>query len=93
MEELLRGIYDIVYSRKITLPEGSYTAELFREGKKEILRKVLEEAAEVAIASGFEGRGALISELADLWFHTIVLMVEEGITIEDVLEELRSRRR
>ena len=93
MESLLREVYEVVQQRREDMPEDSYTGSLFRAGKKQILRKFLEEATEVAIASGFEGRRELVAELADLWFHSIVIMVEEGITIDEVIGELKERRR
>ncbi len=93
MESLLKELYDIVSQRKVDLPEGSYTVSLFTQGKKQIIRKVLEEASEVVIASIYEDQKAMIHELADLWYHLIVLMVQDGVTIEDVIEELTKRRR
>jgi len=92
MENLLKEIYRVVQDRKKRLPEGSYTASLFKEGKKKILRKFLEEANEVVLAATFENQKALTEELADLWFHVIVLMVQEGVTINEVMEVLRKRR-
>ena len=73
------------------MPEGSYTAYLFEKGKEKILKKVGEESAEVIIAAMKGSRGETIYELADLLYHCLVLMAQEGITPEDILAELECR--
>jgi phosphoribosyl-AMP cyclohydrolase / phosphoribosyl-ATP pyrophosphohydrolase len=72
---------------------GSYTAQLFRGGHEAILRKVGEEAVEVLLAGFQKDDAALISEVADLWFHTWVLLVDRGLTAREILEVLAQRRR
>ena len=78
--------------RKATLPSGSYTAQLFREGVPAILRKLGEEAVEVLLAGAQEPDEALVHEVADLWFHSLVLLEERGLDSSVVLGELAARR-
>ncbi len=77
--------------RKSTPREDSYTCRLFKKGKDEILKKVGEEAVEVILASKGQGKEQLVYELSDLIYHMLVLMAEEGVTVEDVYEELEGR--
>ena len=86
-------LYETILSRKREMPEGSYTAELFRRGKPYIAQKVGEEAVEVAVAYLSEGKERTVSEIADLVYHLLVLMADAGIRIEDVIEELERRRK
>lgn len=86
-------LYRVVKGRKEEMPEGSYTAKLFREGKREIAKKLGEEAIEVIGGYLSGDRENLIWEIADLVYHLTVLMVDSGITIQDVMEELARRRR
>ncbi|HJQ38698.1 MAG TPA: bifunctional phosphoribosyl-AMP cyclohydrolase/phosphoribosyl-ATP diphosphatase HisIE [Thermoanaerobaculia bacterium] len=89
----LDRLMNVLRDRKATLPEGSYSAKLFKEGRDKILKKIGEEATEVVIAAKGQGRERMISELADLVFHLSVLMVDEGLEWADVAEELRKRER
>lgn len=89
----LKELEDVLKVRKIELPEKSYTSKLFREGEDRILKKVLEEAGEVAIASKNHDREELTHESADLIFHLLVLLVHEGIPFENVVAELEKRHR
>lgn len=82
---------DTLRKRKETLPENSYTANLFRDGLDRILKKVGEEAGEVIIASKNTNTAELLHEVADLVFHLEVLLVEKGISMEDVVAELEKR--
>jgi len=79
--------------RRATRPTGSYTAELFTRGREAILRKVGEEAVEVLLAGSAESDEALVGEVADLWFHSLVLLVDRGLGPADVLQVLAQRRR
>jgi phosphoribosyl-AMP cyclohydrolase / phosphoribosyl-ATP pyrophosphohydrolase len=89
---MLDRIEQIVASRKTAPPTGSYVAGLLAQGEAAICRKVGEEAVEVITAAlGGEGDGRLIEEVADLWFHTLVLLGERSIPLRDVLEELARR--
>ncbi len=89
--DVMFQLYRIIESRKFELPNGSYTAELFKRGRPYIAQKVGEEAVEVAVAYLSEGRERTVSEIADLVYHLLVLMVDSGIRVEDVMEELRRR--
>lgn len=77
--------------RKKDLPEGSYTTYLFQKGLDKILKKVGEECTEVIIAAKAEDKAETIYEISDLCYHTLVLMIEAGIEIEDIRNELASR--
>ena len=85
------GLYELLEGRKRDLPEGSYTTYLFQKGIDKILKKVGEESTEVIIAGKANDKPETIYELADLAYHAMVLMVEMGITVEDVHRELASR--
>ncbi len=87
----LRGLYRLLQGRKAELPEGSYTTYLFEKGLDKILKKVGEESTEVIIAGKARDKRETIYEIADLAYHVMVLMVEAGITPEDVQQELASR--
>jgi len=77
--------------RKKDLPEGSYTTYLFQKGLDKILKKVGEECTEVIIAAKDKDKAETIYEISDLVYHTLVLMIESGIEIEDIKNELASR--
>ena len=87
----LRGLYRLLEGRKKELPEGSYTTYLFRKGLDKILKKVGEECTEVIIAAKAEDKRETVYEIADLAYHVLVLMAQQGITVEDVQRELASR--
>ncbi len=87
----LQGLYDLLVGRKEQKPEGSYTTYLFEKGVDKILKKVGEECTEVIIAGKADDKKETVYELADLAYHAMVLMVEMGITVEDVHKELASR--
>ena len=87
----LRDLYALLEGRKRDKPEGSYTTYLFEKGLDKILKKVGEESTEVIIAAKAEDRKETVYELADLMYHAMVLMVEMGIPLEEVRQELASR--
>lgn len=87
----LAGLYDLLAERKSTRPEGSYTSYLFERGIDKILKKVGEECTEVIIAGKADDKKETVYELADLAYHCMVLMVQMGISVEDVHRELASR--
>ena len=87
----LEGLYQLLLSRKKELPEGSYTTYLFQKGLDKILKKVGEESTEVIIAGKAEDKAETIYEIADLAYHVLVLMVQMGISVEDIRAELASR--
>ena len=86
-------LYDLVKKRKSELPEGSYTTKLFLSGKERIAQKVGEEGVETVIASMAGKREELIGESADLLFHLMVLLAEEGIEFSEIVQKLESRHR
>ena len=87
----LEGLYQLLQSRKKELPEGSYTTYLFQKGLDKILKKVGEECTEVIIAGKAQDKAETVYEIADLAYHVLVLMVELGISVEDIRAELASR--
>ena len=87
----LNSLYEMLIDRKEKKPEGSYTTYLFEKGIDKILKKVGEESTEVIIAAKADDKNETVYELADLMYHAMVLMVEMGITTEDVHKELASR--
>ena len=89
---VLEELFSVVQDRKQEMPEGSYTTTLFREGIERISQKVIEEAGETAIAGVGGDSARLISETADLLFHSLVLLSAAGVRPEDVWAELRARR-
>ena len=90
MEEL-NVLYETVLDRKASPEEGSYTSYLFGKGEEKILKKVGEECTEVIIASLSQSKEDLINECGDLFYHMVVLMVEKGITLEEISAELERR--
>jgi phosphoribosyl-ATP pyrophosphohydrolase/phosphoribosyl-AMP cyclohydrolase len=89
---MLERIEQVVAERKATAPPGSYVAGLLTRGEPAIARKIGEEATEVITAAlGGEGDRRVVEELADLWFHTLVLLGARGIPLRDVFEELARR--
>ena len=87
----LDGLYELLQERNRERPEGSYTTYLFEKGIDKILKKVGEECTEVIIAGKAGDKKETIYELADLAYHAMVLMVQIGISVEDVHRELASR--
>ena len=85
------GLYRLIRGRKTSPVEGSYTTYLFEKGLDKILKKVGEECTEVIIGGGKEDRAETVYEIADLCYHVMVLMVQLGITVEDVTRELEKR--
>lgn len=87
----LEGLMELLKGRKTEKKEGSYTTYLFEKGLDKILKKVGEESTEVIIAGKAEDKKDTIYEIADLAYHVMVLMVEMGISLEDIHRELQSR--
>ena len=82
---------EMLIGRKVEKKEGSYTSYLFDKGIDKILKKVGEESTEVIIAGKAGDKRETIYEIADLTYHVMVLMIEMGISLEDILTELASR--
>ena len=87
----LEGLYTLLQGRKENLPEGSYTTYLFQKGIDKILKKVGEECTEVIIAGKADDRAETVYEIADLAYHVLVLMVQMGISVADIRNELGRR--
>ncbi|MEE0945262.1 MAG: bifunctional phosphoribosyl-AMP cyclohydrolase/phosphoribosyl-ATP diphosphatase HisIE [Acutalibacteraceae bacterium] len=85
------GLYALLEGRKKDLPEGSYTTYLFQKGIDKILKKVGEECTEVIIAGKADDKAETVYEVADLMYHVMVMMVEMGISVADIKNELASR--
>ncbi|MBS5150469.1 MAG: bifunctional phosphoribosyl-AMP cyclohydrolase/phosphoribosyl-ATP diphosphatase HisIE [Butyricicoccus pullicaecorum] len=85
------GLYQLIAGRKAVPKEGSYTTYLFEKGLDKILKKVGEECTEVIIGACKQDREETIYEIADLTYHVMVLMVQIGITVEDITRELEKR--
>ena len=90
-EFTLEGLYDMLVGRMNERPEGSYTTYLFDKGIDKILKKVGEECTEVIIAGKANDKAETVYEIADLAYHVMVLMVQMGISVEDIHRELASR--
>ncbi|MBQ3538083.1 MAG: bifunctional phosphoribosyl-AMP cyclohydrolase/phosphoribosyl-ATP diphosphatase HisIE, partial [Clostridia bacterium] len=90
-EFTVNGLYELLRGRKRDLPEGSYTTYLFSKGTDKILKKIGEECTEVIIAGKADDKAETVYEIADLMYHTMVLMVNMGISVEDIQKELASR--
>jgi len=88
---MLAELFKVIEARKAGMPEGSYTVELLQQGQAQMLRKVGEEALEVILAAQGEGDQRLIEEVADLFYHTLVLLAGRDLTLEQVEAELRRR--
>lgn len=87
----LDDLYELLVGRRETKPQGSYTTYLFEKGLDKILKKVGEECTEVIIGAKSNDKKETVYEIADLAYHVMVLMVEMGISLEDVRKELASR--
>lgn len=87
----MEGLYQLLVERKEKMPEGSYTTYLFQKGIDKILKKVGEESTEVIIGGKAGDKAETIYEIADLAYHVMVLMVQMGISVEDIQKELASR--
>ena len=87
----LSGLVSLIEQRKIEKTEGSYTTYLFEKGLDKILKKVGEESTEVIIAAKADDKRDTVYEIADLTYHLLVLMIEMGISLEDIHKELASR--
>ncbi len=90
--EIMDELYAVVLDRRNNPQEGSYTNYLLTKGLDKICKKIGEESAEVIIAAKNRQPTEVIYETADLLYHVCVLLVEQGISLDDVYEELRKRR-
>lgn len=91
MSDTLQRVFAIVAERKQSAPEGSYTAKLYAAGETEILKKIGEEAVEVVVAAAKEGNDRVIYELADLVYHSMVLLALRDLDWAELEAELARR--
>jgi phosphoribosyl-ATP pyrophosphohydrolase len=89
--DVLLRVSQTLNERKAASPNTSYVSQLYQKGTDAILKKVMEEATEVVMAAKEGNRLHLVWEVTDLWFHTLVLLAHMGLSVEDVLAELRRR--
>src|SRR5690349_2988525 len=92
LEGVLQELYSLIETRKEQRPEGSYTTYLFNSGLDKILKKVGEESTETIVAAKNPDAGRLVSETSDLIYHLLVLLVERGVTLDEIRHELKERR-
>ena len=88
---IIRDLFDIIKDRQANPKEGSYTNSLFEAGEDEILKKIGEESVEVILAAKGQGDERLVSEMADLVYHGLVLLAARGLTLEAIEAELERR--
>jgi phosphoribosyl-ATP pyrophosphohydrolase len=91
MSDVLQQLASILEQRKLESADKSYVASLYAKGLDTILKKIGEEAAETIIAAKNGDEEHLIYEMADLWFHCMVLLADQGLKPQDVLQELQRR--
>jgi phosphoribosyl-AMP cyclohydrolase / phosphoribosyl-ATP pyrophosphohydrolase len=91
--DFLIFLQDLIDSRKVEMPENSYTTKLFRQGINKIAQKVGEEAVELIIEAKDSNRDRFVNEAADLMYHYLVLLSAKGYRIEEVMEVLKSRHK
>ena len=91
--QVLDELFALIEDRKQKAPQGSYVANLLRQGVDRIGKKVIEEAGETVIAAKNGQDGETIHEVADLWFHSLILLSSAGLTLDDIWDELRKRRK
>jgi phosphoribosyl-AMP cyclohydrolase / phosphoribosyl-ATP pyrophosphohydrolase len=92
LEGVLQELYSVIEQRKEKRPDGSYTTYLFNSGLDKILKKVGEEATETIVAAKNSDSQRLVSETGDLLYHLLVLLVERGVTLDEISRELKERR-
>lgn len=90
--DIIKELYEVIVDRKNNPVENSYTNYLMDKGVEKIAKKVGEEAVETAITAAKKDKAEVIGEIADLEYHLLVLMVEMGISLEELEAELKSRR-
>jgi phosphoribosyl-ATP pyrophosphohydrolase len=91
MSDTLNKLADVLEERKSAEPDSSYVAKLYSKGLDAILKKIGEEATETVMAAKDGEADKIIYEVADLWFHTLVLLKQQGLEPQQVLDELERR--
>ena len=87
----LSDLFKLIELRKETMPENSYTTQLFRSGENRIIQKVGEEAMETVIAAKNRDKNEIVNETSDLLYHLFVMLVEQGVSLQDVVSTLEKR--
>jgi len=90
--DILEELFAVILDRQENSPSNSYTVKLLNEGEDKILKKIGEEAMEVILAAKGQGNDRLVSEVADLFYHLLVLLAARGLCLSDVAAELVQRR-
>ncbi len=91
MSDILNRLAQTLEARKSADPQSSYVAKLYAKGLDSILKKIGEESAETIIAAKGGDKNQVVYEVADLWFHTLVLLAQQGLHPDDILNELARR--
>lgn len=91
--DFLYKLYDLIKSRKLEMPEDSYTTKLFKQGPNRIIQKVGEEAVETVIAAKNRDKEEVINETSDLLYHIFVMLAEQGIEFREIVKNLESRHK
>jgi phosphoribosyl-ATP pyrophosphohydrolase len=91
MANVTQQVFEVIEGRKTNAPEGSYTAKLFAAGEVEVLKKIGEEAVEVVVAASKQGDDRVIYEMADLIYHSLVLLSMRNLSWQQVEDELARR--
>ena len=91
MNDILKHLTEVLEQRKGADPDSSYVAKLYAKGLDAILKKIGEEATETVMAAKDGVKEKIIYETADLWFHTLVMLSQQGLNADDVLDELARR--
>jgi phosphoribosyl-ATP pyrophosphohydrolase len=91
MNDILTQLAQVLESRKGAAADSSYVASLYAKGLDAILKKIGEEATETVLAAKEGKREKIVHEVADLWFHTLVLLAQQGLKPDDILQELERR--
>ncbi|MFN8439930.1 MAG: phosphoribosyl-ATP diphosphatase [Caldilineaceae bacterium] len=91
MSNVIQSLFTTIQARKLNPPSGSYTAKLFADGENEILKKMGEEVVEVIVAAKGQGDDRVIYEMADLVYHSLVLLAARGLEWSQIEEELARR--
>jgi phosphoribosyl-ATP pyrophosphohydrolase len=91
MSNVTQQVFEVIEGRKVNAPEGSYTAKLFAAGEVEVLKKIGEEAVEVVVAASKQTDDRIVYEVADLIYHSLVLLAMRNLSWQDVETELARR--
>ncbi|MEW5766477.1 MAG: bifunctional phosphoribosyl-AMP cyclohydrolase/phosphoribosyl-ATP diphosphatase HisIE [bacterium] len=91
--KIIKELAKVIQKRKVNPQKGSYTSHLLKEGQDKVLQKIIEEAGEVLVEAKNEAQERIVSEMADLWYHCLVLLAWHDIELSDLFKELTRRRR